>query len=131
MRFHIATTSTRPTAAPNVSAALIGDWAERVMNRYEETKGPGTAERLPNNALEDACLIRDQLQNRLEVAHPEATTCAARSLQILRSADALFRQFTRESTTATDLSAHNHYALRSEWWWGRLPYRRAGLVGQL
>jgi hypothetical protein len=104
-----------------VSAALIGDWAERVMDLYEETKIVPAEENQPTAQLEDACLVRDQLQNQLEVTHAESTTCAARSLQILDSADALFRQFTTESTSAADLTAHNHYPLRGEWWWRRLP----------
>jgi hypothetical protein len=128
MRFHIATTSRRSTATPNGSAALIGDWAERVMSLYEDTKAVAVVEHRPSVELEDACLVRDKLQNQLEITHSESPSCAARSLQVLRSADALFRQFTTESTSAADLSAHNHYPLRGEWWWGRLPRARKAVV---
>lgn len=127
MTFDIAITSTRKASAPNVSAALIGDWAERVMDLWEETREPAAAETQPTQNLEDACLIRDQLQNRLDVTHPGATACPERSLRVLRSADNLFREFTTQSTSAADLSAHNRYPLRGEWWWGRLPRLRVNV----
>jgi hypothetical protein len=44
MTFRIATPSTRVTASLNVSAALIGDWAERVMDLWEATREPALAE---------------------------------------------------------------------------------------
>jgi hypothetical protein len=128
MTFRIATPSTRVTASLNVSAALIGDWAERVMDLWEATREPALAETQPTQELEDACLVRDQLQNRLDVTYPESTACPPRSLQVLRSADSLFRQITTESASAADLCAHNHYPLRSEWWWGRLPRLRTNLA---
>jgi hypothetical protein len=129
MTFDIAITSTRKASAPGASAALIGGWAERVMDLWEETRAPAVAETQPTQDLEDACLVRDQLQNRLDVTHPGAAACPERSLRVLRSADNLFRQFTTASTSAADLSAHNRYPFRGEWWWGRLPRLRAN-VGQ-
>jgi len=94
------------------------------MDLWEDTRETGLLQAQPTQELEDACLVRDQLQNRLELTHPEHSGCAERSLRVLRSADALFRQFTTESTTAADLSAHNHYPHRGEWWWRRLPRRQ-------
>ena len=120
MRFRIAPTSTRIAATPNVSAALIGDWAERVMDLSEETRASVASETPTSQELEEACLVRDQVQNRLELPHPGSESCTERSLETLRTADVLFRQLTSESTTAAELSAHNHYPRRGEWWWKRL-----------
>lgn len=95
------------------------------MDLWQDTRASEIGDEQPTAELQDACLVRDQLHNRLEMAHQDSTGCAERSLEVLRSADELFRQFTIESTTAAELSAHNHYAHRGEWWWRRLPRQRA------
>jgi hypothetical protein len=111
---------------PNDSAELIGDWAERVMSLWELSRQPAnTAVREASSELGDACLVRDALNNQLGLLHEKSLACPARSMQTLRDADTLFRQFTVESTTAQTLSAHDHYAHRDQWWWGRLPRPRA------
>jgi hypothetical protein len=98
------------------------------MDLWDESRQPLSSPAEPTGNLEDACLVRDALNNRLERTHPDSTVCAERSLQVLRSADALFLRFTTESTTAETLSWHNHYAHRSEWWWRRLPRQRLALT---
>lgn len=130
MRFELAPTTTRTPKAPNVSAALIGDWASRVMDLWEESRDESCASQTAakridaNQELGDACRVRDELNNQLERTHQDEGECAERALEILRSADDLFRQFTIQATTAASLSSHNHYARRGEWWWSRLPRPR-------
>jgi hypothetical protein len=103
----------------SVCAGLIGDWAERVIGLWEESRVPMHTVAL--EGLSEACRVRDQLNNRLTRPHPGAEETPG-TLRVLRSADALFKQFTVQSTSAAALSHHDHYARRSEWWWGRLPF---------
>jgi hypothetical protein len=128
MRFTLEETSTRTTEAPTVSAALIGDWASRVMDLWVESREPDLDRDETIDELGDACRVRDELNNRLERVHEDSAPCAERSLETLRHADALFRNFTVESTTAQMLSSHNHYAHRGEWWWRRLPRQRTAVT---
>jgi hypothetical protein len=118
----------RTTDAPGVSASLIGDWAARVMDLWVESREPARDATEASEELGDACRVRDELNNRLERAYEDSAPCAERALQTLRNADALFMQFTVESTTAQSLSSHNHYAHRGEWWWRRLPRQRSSVV---
>jgi len=114
---------------PNASARLIGDWAERVMSLWEESRrSAGTAGSEASSELGDACLVRDALNNELGLLHEKSVPCPARSMQTLRDADTLFRQFTVESIAPQTLSAHDHYAHRDQWWWGRLPRSRAAVT---
>jgi hypothetical protein len=127
MRFDTAVL-TRTVVTTNDSAALIDEWADLVMNLWDESRELDAVDAQPSQHLHDACLVRDQLHNRLHVTHPESGACAELSLQLLSSADRLFRQFTAESTSAGDLSAHNHYPHRAAWWWGRLPRTHDAVV---
>jgi hypothetical protein len=124
MRFTANTASDRTSQTPNASIILISDWASRVMGLWEQSRRPQAAEPGATAELGSACLVRDALNNRLERSHEDSAPCPEQSLRTLRDADALFKQFTVESTTAGALSAHNHYAHRSEWWWRRLPRQR-------
>jgi hypothetical protein len=118
MIFALETASTQAAAPSGVSEALINDWASRVMDMWEESRGVHDAEL--NGDLAEACRIRDSLNNRLERSYACSTDCVQRSLRLLKAADDLFRNFTVEATTASALSVHNHYPHRGEWWWRRL-----------
>lgn len=107
---------------PTASAGLIGDWAGQVMDLWQESRIPGAA--IGIGELGAACRVRDQLNNRLCRPHPGADETPG-SMEMLRSADDLFRQFTVESRSAANLSSHNHYAHQGEWWWRRLPRLRS------
>jgi hypothetical protein len=124
MRFELEQTSNGTTGTRNASALLITDWAYRVMDLWEESRAPQPLGADATQELSDACRVRDDLNNRLERSYEDSEPCAERSLQTLRNADALFRQFTVESNTAQTLSSHNHYARRGQWWWSRLPRQR-------
>ena len=106
---------------PTASAGLIGDWAGQVMELWEESRIPGAA--IGMGELGAACRVRAQLNNRLHCLYPGPEETPG-SLEMLRSADELFRQFTIESRSAANLSSHNHYAHQGEWWWRRLPRLR-------
>jgi hypothetical protein len=125
MRTEQSMTVSRATEVPNISAGLISDWSNRVMDLWEQSRDSRPEGPRDRDELGDACRIRDELNNRLGLAHPEGTGCAEKALEALHSADALFLQFTVESNTAESLSRHNHYARRSEWWWRRHPRLRA------
>lgn len=115
-------TSQLSQAKPTPSATLIDNWAKRVIGLWEESRTAGITIGL--NELGAACRVRDQLNNQLHQPHPSAVE-TSNSLERLQSADALFRRFTTESRTATNLSCHGHYPHQSEWWWRRLPARHS------
>jgi hypothetical protein len=121
MRTEQTMTVSRPTEVANISAGLISDWSNRVMGLWEQSRDSRPEGPRVRDELGDACRIRDELNNRLALTHPEGTLCAEKALEALSSADALFLQFTVESSTAESLSQHNHYARRSQWWWRRHP----------
>jgi hypothetical protein len=121
MRSEQTMTLSRVVEVPNISAGLISDWSDRVMDLWEQSREARPVEPRDGDDLGDACRIRDELNNRLALTHPEGSVCAEKALEALRSADALFLQFTVESSTAESLSQHNHYAHRGEWWWRRHP----------
>jgi hypothetical protein len=123
VRFQLRQPSSRIAEAPNVSASLINDWASRVTE-LAELDGEELENVEPAAEFESACLVRDQLNNQLDVTHVDATASTEKSMKRLRSADALFRRITVQSDTASTLSAHNHYARLSEWWWRRVLRRQ-------
>lgn len=107
------------SVTPNVSAALITDWANRVIGLWETSRTESVPEAAGIDDFAQACRVRDQLNNRLARIHADDTQCAEQSLDTLRDADAFFLQFTVESSSAEALSRHDHYAHRGEWWWRR------------
>jgi len=123
MRFTLKPTSARLPETPTASSALINDWAGRVTDLSEDALDHSIPQNQSTEQLEDACLVRDELNNQLELTHPDASAPTERSFHVLKSADALFRRITVESNTADTLSIHNHYPRRSEWWWRRLLRR--------
>jgi hypothetical protein len=116
------------TETPNASSVLIADWATRVMDLWEDSREPQPSVPEATPELGAACRVRDDLNNRLGRTHEDSAPCGERTMQVLHDADALFRLFTTESSTAQSLSSHNHYARRSEWWWRRLPRQRFAAV---
>jgi hypothetical protein len=103
----------------NLSAALITDWATRVVGLWERSRGLPSVDVADVTEFSDACRVRDQLNNRLARVHPDDSGCGEQSLDTLRDADAFFLQFTVEASSADALSRHQHYAHRAEWWWRR------------
>ena len=121
MNYVIHEAPRRQTGGAQVSSELVTDWASRVSALWVESRARRPDDTRAAGDLARACLVRDELNNRLTQPYPDEFTCAEESLQTLRDADAFFLQFTVESTTAESLSRHNHYARRSEWWWRRQP----------
>jgi hypothetical protein len=119
MSSEVSASARRLNDSSGLSAAMISDWARRVVALWQQTKSLRAAELAGLDDFGDACRVRDQLNNRLARIHPDVSDCAEQSLEILREADAFFLQFTVESSSADALSRHQHYAHRAEWWWRR------------
>ena len=103
----------------NLSAELVTDWANRVMDLWDESRSESQTDAFEADSFAAACRVRDQLGNRLARLHADDSVCPEQALATLRDADAFFLQFTIESSTADTLSRNNHYAQRSQWWWRR------------
>jgi hypothetical protein len=125
MNAEMSTSARRLSDSSGLSAAMISDWARRVVGLWQQTESSRAAELAGVDDFGDACRVRDELNNRLARIHPDDSECAEQALEILREADAFFLQFTIESSSAEALSRHQHYAHRGEWWWRRENRRQA------
>ncbi|MCU1422714.1 MAG: hypothetical protein JWN36_2365 [Microbacteriaceae bacterium] len=99
---------------------LISEWAVRVLEFSSGSRRPAGPVLGREDDLIRAYRVRDRLNNRLRCGAGSVSSCSAEMSDILRSSDELLVELTEEADTLEALTAHNHYAKASEWWWKRL-----------
>ena len=99
---------------------LISEWTVRVLEVSSASRRAASPVSEREDALIRAYRVRDRLNNRLRCGARNVSACSAEMTDILRSSDELLVELTEEADTLEALTAHNHYAKASEWWWKRL-----------
>ena len=115
MNLETATARSASPALMDDTADLISEWAVRVLEFDSASRRPAGRE----DDLVRAYRVRDRLNNRLRCGAKSVSSCSAEMTEILQSADELLVELTEEADTLEALTAHNHYAKASEWWWKR------------
>jgi hypothetical protein len=116
MNLETATARSASPALMDDTDDLISEWAVRVLEFDSGSRRPASGR---EDDLVRAYRVRDRLNNRLRCGAKSVSACSAEMADILHSADELLVELTEEADTLEALTAHNHYAKASEWWWKR------------